>query len=325
MRGSWPGVGRAIVVALAGAASLLAGCGEPSPDPSPSPPPDEVVARVNGAPITASQLERAVAVEGFLGGEKTDDEVLEDLVGEELVAQEAARRGLEVSDSAVEARFDEVAESVGGRDELAGRLKEAGLDEADLRATLRTVLTGELLQDELFSEVKATRAQARRLYDEERDVFTEPAAVRLGDIAVRTEPIAESVLRRIEEGQSFGSAARQFSADPELQASEGMLGWVTLDSIPEPAREVVAGLRAGELSRPVEVGPLWHLFKVFERRPRTVVPFDDVAGQLEEELTRRRRAAALAEWVEEERRTAEVEIETGVAEPTAGPTVEPSP
>ena len=33
-----------------------------------------------------------MAVDGFLGGGKTDGEVLEELVGEELVAQEAARR-----------------------------------------------------------------------------------------------------------------------------------------------------------------------------------------------------------------------------------------
>jgi len=304
---------------LAGPALLLGGCGDPSPDPSPSPTPspDEVIARVNGEPVTASQLERAAAVAGFLGEGQSDDEVLEGLVEEALVAQEAARRGLEVPDDEVEARVAEVVEAVGGEPSLDEQLRAAGLDQDDLRSRLRVVVAGELLQDELFSDVKVTRAQARRFYDQNREAFTEPAAVRLGDIAVRTEAIAESVLVRIEEGQSFESAAGQFSADPELQASRGMLGWVTVASIPEPAREVVEGLRKGEISRPVQVGPLWHLFKVYDRRPQTTVSFDDVAAEIGDELTRRRRSAELADWVEEERQRADVVL--------MAPSVSPSP
>jgi parvulin-like peptidyl-prolyl isomerase len=168
------------------------------------------------------------------------------------------------------------------------------------------VLVGEKVEASKYAGRAATRAEARAYYDENKTLFATPAAVRLGDLAVRREGIALSAIARIEAGQPFDNASRQFSVDPELKANGGMLGWVTVGSLPEPARKAVADLDVGELSAPVQVGGLWHVFKLYGRRVVQTQPFEQVAAVIQRELTRRTRAEALAEWVEQERERADI-------------------
>lgn len=284
------------------------GCGEEPPGPSPSPTPAEVLARVRDEPVTAADVRATQRLAAFSGETLADDEALEQAIREELIAQEAARLDVSVPDAALEERIDSLAAGVGGEDELRAALRDGGLTLAELRTGVAAVLLAEALQDARFAGVRADRAEARRFYDENTALFTIPAEVDLADLAVRTEAAARDVIGRIDGGQSFESAARQFSVDPELRAQGGLLGWVRLDSIPDGAREIIAELPEDELSAPVQVGALWHVFKVLGRRPERVRPFSEVAAELIAELTRRERAAALVAWLGEERQRSGVVV-----------------
>jgi parvulin-like peptidyl-prolyl isomerase len=284
---------------------LLPACGDPEP-PRPSRSPAEVVARVDGAPITSADVRRARDVALFSGTRLDEEQALRQLVGEKLVDREADRLGLTVTDAEVDERLDTVATAAGGMEALEAQLKKAGIGTAELRAAVRSVLVGEKVEASKYADLAATRAEARAYYDENEALFTTPAAVKLGDLAVRREGIARNALARIAAGQPFDNAARQFSVDPELKANSGLLGWVTVGSLPGPARRVVADLAVGELSAPVQVGGLWHVFKLYDRRPARTQPFEQVADVLRRELTRRSRAEALARWVEQERERADI-------------------
>ncbi len=288
--------------------AVAGGCGEEPPGPSPSPSPAEVLVRVRDKPVTAADVRATQRLAAFSGETLDDEEALEQAIREELIAQEAARLDVRVPEAAVDERLDDLAAGVGGEDDLRAALRDGGLTMAELRAGVAAVLLAEALQDARFAGVRAGRVEARRFYDDNAALFTIPAEVDLADLAVRTEAAARDVIGRIEGGQSFESAARQFSVDPELKAQGGLLGWVRLDSIPDGAREVIAELPEDELSAPVQVGALWHVFKVLGRRPERVRPFSEVAAELIAELTRRERAAALAAWLDEERQRSDVVV-----------------
>lgn len=277
------------------------GCGEESRGPSPSPSPAELLARVRDEPVTAADVRATQRLATFSGETLDDDKALEQAIREELIAQEAARLDVSVPKAAVDERLDSLAAGVGGEDELRAALRDGGLTMTELRAGVATVLLAEALQEAKFAAVRVGRTEARRFYEDDAALFTIPAEVELADLAVRTEAAARDVIGRIEAGQSFESAARQFSVDPELKAQGGLLGWVRLDSIPAGARETIAGLPENGLSAPVQLGGLWHVFEVLGRRPERVRPFSQVAAELIAELTRRERAAALAAWLDEER------------------------
>jgi parvulin-like peptidyl-prolyl isomerase len=297
-----------IVLAILLPAAVLSACGDAEP-PRPSPSPAEVVARVDGAPITSADVRRAQDAALFSGTRLDGEQALRQLIGEELVEQEAKRLGLEVTDAEVDERLDTVAAGAGGREALQTQLKKVGVGMAELREAIRSVLVGEKVEAAKYDDLAATRADARAYYDENEALFATPAAVELGDLAVRREGIALNAIARIEAGQPFDNAARQFSVDPELKANGGLLGWVTVGSLPKPVREAVAGLEVGEMSAPVQVGGLWHVFKLYGRRAAQTQPFEQVAAVIQRELTRRSRAEALAQWVERERERADIVTE----------------
>jgi parvulin-like peptidyl-prolyl isomerase len=262
-------------------AGLLAGCGDPAPQPSPTA--GKIVATVNGAPVTRADIQRAKDAALLTGTALDDKQALRQVVGEELVRQEAERLGVSVTKNMVTERVAKVATAAGGLETLKSQLAASGL----------------------------TMAEARAYYDKNLTLFSTPAAVDLGDIAVRTEAIAQSVVDRIAAGQPFESAARQFSADPELKSANGRLGWVQLSSLPAPARKALGRLKVGEMSAPLQVGPMWHIFKLYGRRAASHRPFADVAQVVVNELTRRQRSEALAKWVDQQRKTAEIVLAKG--------------
>jgi parvulin-like peptidyl-prolyl isomerase len=294
------------VAALLLALVLLSACSSGGTSASSSSPSSQVVVTVDGTPASAADLARVRAVSKLTGTELTRPQALKRLVSELLIARETRRLGVNVSAAEVTDRVAQLAKSAGGEKQLRSGLKSAGVTEAQLRAGIRAILLGEKLQDAKFPGLRATTAAARRFYDTNRDLFTTAASVNLGEIVMRTRPIAVSVRDRIAAGQSFESAAGQFSFDPELRAERGRLGWVTMSSLPAGLRKAVAGLKRGQVSDAVKVPPYWNLVKLYARRPASVTPFAKVAAPLRAELTRRKRDAALTSWVKEARATAKV-------------------
>jgi parvulin-like peptidyl-prolyl isomerase len=96
--------------------------------------------------------------------------------------------------------------------------------------------------------------------------------------------------------------------DTQARSEGGLLGWVATASLPPEVRTVLDGVRPGQVSDPVLSFARWQLFKVFARRPAHVTPLADVAASIRDELTRRRRAAALDEWLGRARAQAAVEV-----------------
>lgn len=78
-----------------------------------------------------------------------DTQAVQTLINTELLTQEAANRGIAVSDEDIQARYDEIIEQVGGTEALMTRMTELSLTEEGLRADI----AGELLIQALFAEV----------------------------------------------------------------------------------------------------------------------------------------------------------------------------
>lgn len=174
-----------------------------SADPSPSPDassdsgsdagPDlsgipDVVAEVNGEEVTKDEFVpiyeatfQQAAAQAQMGGQAPDEEALrkqavDDLVDTELLAQEAESRGITVSDDAVDAELETLAEQnqMGSAEELLEAVEKQGLSQEQARAQVETqVMVEQLVADEdgpiepsekelraLYAQVKEQQAQS---------------------------------------------------------------------------------------------------------------------------------------------------------------------
>ncbi|GAA1941400.1 hypothetical protein GCM10009797_38200 [Nocardioides hwasunensis] len=169
-----------------------AASGSPSADASPdasdgadaAPKPDldgipDVVAEVNGEEITKDEFTPVyeasfaqAASQAQMGGEAPDEDALkkstvDDLVDTELLTQEAASRGIEVSDDDVEAELTKLAEQNGMKsgDELLKAVAAQGMDADTARSQVQTqVLVEQLVTDEK-GPIEPTEKELREIYD----------------------------------------------------------------------------------------------------------------------------------------------------------------
>lgn len=270
---------------------------------------DQVVARVDGLEITGADVHTIIAESRLEGRELDRARARERAVRRILVRRAAAREGVTVEAAAVQAGISALNESSGGEAALQSALDAAGLSRDELEAGIAARLLERALADAKFPGVHAEDAAVRSFYRRHAPkLFSTLAQVRLGKITMPGQMIADKVAARLAAGAPFAPTARRFSMDPETRAQGGLLGWVAVFTLPPEVRRVLVGLNAGGVTTPVHSFGRWQLFKLFGRRPARVTPFAEVAAPIRRELTRRRRAAALDDWLTRARERATVEV-----------------
>jgi parvulin-like peptidyl-prolyl isomerase len=293
-----------LVAAASGCGGGSGGGASPSPAASAK---DPVVARVNGRDVHRSDVDLARAEARLVGREDSAQAGLQTAIDGALVTAEAERLGLSADQKEVDRRLAALRDQMGGQKALTAALQKTHMTAEQLRASLEQGVVREALQDKRFPRLKASSAAVRSFYDENRaKLFTTAESLALGALVARNEGIAGNALKRLRQGRPFEEVARQFSTDPELKASGGVMGWVAPSSLPAPLRKAVEKLETGQISPPTKgPGGVW-VFKLLGKRPAAVVPFAKVREQIQQGLDGRKRSAALAAWLERARKDAEV-------------------
>lgn len=217
-------------------------------------------------------------------------EILDNLVNEQLLTQEATAVGIEVDQTQVGQAVDEgirADKERMGAEGFANQLIAEGLTETELRAIYaddlsKDFLRRQLLQREVFSKVSITDAQVERHFEENRErIGKKPRALRVLDLFVRTIPdstIEMTYQRRAIEvrdeivaGLSFEEAARRYSDDTRTAEQGGMLGRFAPGDLGDRSFERVAFTNTiGEVSQPVRTNLGYHLVMVVDRDPNGV-------------------------------------------------------
>ena len=303
MRRTWFLMALAAVLAAVG----LAACGGAGHDGL-SGSSDAVVAHVDGRAVHQSAVDQARAEARFSGVADDAGKAFDAAIDRELVRAEAERLGLAADEAEVASRVTAVSAQLGGDAALKSALQKAAMSASQFRESLRAGVLRAAIQNAHFPHVKAGPGAARRFYERRRaDLFTQPDAVKLGEIVVRNDGIAGNAIKRLRQGRPFEEVSRQFSIDPEIKDAGGMLGWVDPRSLPVTLGKAVARLRVGQISAPVAgPGGTW-IFRVLARRSQRVAPFASVRTQIEDGLTGRRRSAALDKWLATVRKKALIE------------------
>lgn len=233
---------------------------------------DPVVARFQGQVITASQLDR------ILGLYTTE-------------AQRQMNRNPQFKREILKKHVENVL--------LAEKAREKGVDQlADVRERVRILsneaLAQAYLEKEVIGKAEPSEDELKGFYQRHLGEFTQPEAVSLRQILVRspaTAPAeerrkareqAERALQRIEAGEEFATLAAEFTDDPAFKQRGGALGVVTRGKLSPAVEEAAFALKPGEVSRVVETSYGYSILKVDERTRPGPRPFEQVRARVRE-------------------------------------------
>lgn len=235
----------------------LAGCGSKVPAGT--------VATVNGVAISQEELDANFnqfmqMYEAY--GVDTSDEtlqinlrnsLLESLIVQELIVQEAENREITVSDEDVNAYIQSVKDSYGDADAYVKVLEENGYTEASYAEAVREQMVIELFRDDLVNHPEVVDvAKARH-------------------ILVATEEEALDVIAQLDKGADFAALAQDISTDMGSAVDGGDLGYFALngDTTSKMVIEFSDAVRAQEIgvhsSAPVQSQFGYHIILVEDR------------------------------------------------------------
>jgi peptidyl-prolyl cis-trans isomerase C len=208
-------------------------------------------------------------------------DLVEDMVSEELLLQEAKRRGLD--------KLDDVK-----------RLTE----EAD-----KKILVAKLIEQEIDKKLTVTDAEVKTYYDNHTDDFVVPYRLRASHILLRDRAEAESVLNRIKAGELFEELAKKYSMDPTASKG-GDLGYIRKGQLIPEVEEALFALKNGELSDVIQSKFGFHILKVTgEAKPQTK-ELHLVDKEIRDRLTLEKRSQAFNALIERLKKKAGVKMNT---------------
>ena len=228
---------------------LLSSCGNDASNPS-----ADVVARVGDRSITRAEIER-IWLKGSNDSRPSRQDVLQTIIARELLAHEAAKRGLK-----------------DGK-----RVRNQLSYEKSKRATER--LFAQVEQSIFIDEDEVTRIVKARGLDGKREV-------RGQHLMVATEAEADSIYILLQEGADFASLAREHSIDQESRNSGGEMGFWDETVMVGQVSQVLFSTPVGELAPPVaDADGHYHIIRAVDER---VIPYERHAEKIRSVLRHNR-------------------------------------
>jgi len=217
---------------------------------------------VNGQAIAESVLRvYALATEGKNLDELTAEQrgnLVEDLIGVELLRQQAVKEGL--TDS---------------------RALAAQLELQRLQLLARAMATSYLEKN------PATEAELQQLYDENLPRLAS-RQYKARHILLETREEADAVIAELGDGKEFLAVARERASGP-TGPNGGDLGWFTAESMVQPVVDAASAMQVGTYSRePIQTEFGFHVLLLEDSRQQEPPPLADLRTELAGAIERKR-------------------------------------
>jgi parvulin-like peptidyl-prolyl isomerase len=248
-------------------------------------------------------------------------EVLERLIDDELILQQASDLKLTITSEQIDASIDEIKRQNNiDDDQLRAALKGQGMTMAGYRADLkRQLLRFRVLNIAVGSRVTISDEDVKTYYDRHMK-SGENVQVRASHIFVAipegadTSTVAEKqaqaakLLDRAKNGDDFAKLAREFSDDPATRSEGGDLGYFGKDMLPKAIEELVFSMKVGEIRGPVRADRGFHVIKLVDRKTKDAKPLEEVKDDIRAQLRQKEMERQTKTYLTELRKKTLVDI-----------------
>lgn len=277
----------------------------------------EVVAIVNDEKILKSEYDKNLkdieetlkkyygedaleSEEGKTTMENIKKQLLEDMINNVIIEQEAKKRGIEITEDELEKRLDELKTQFGGEQNFEEFLKEQGLSLDDVKKNVTQEMLYSQLLDEATKDVEVTEKEVKEYYDLHKNEFKEsPDEVRARHILVSSEEKAREILKQIKDGSDFAELAKKNSEDPVSAEKGGDLGYFSRGQMVAPFEKAAFELEPGQVSDIVKTDFGYHIIKVEDKKIYPVYEFQKVEDEIRKTLLSNRKNEVFTEKLNE--------------------------
>ena len=245
----------------------------------------EVLATVNGKPITRNQYESYSKQRQQRRPSDPNNRnmqvILEEIINLELALQDGINRGIDKQPDII----------------------------AQIDQQRRAVIAGAAIKQQLASK-PLTDDDLKKIYDEKTSGAGQEFKAR--HILVEDEAKAKELIKKLDGGADFSKLAKENSTGPSGK-SGGDLGWFSAKQMVKPFSDAAARLKKGQYTKtPVKTQFGWHIIMLDDVRESSVPPFEQLKPQIEMFVQNQR----IQQYVQDLRKQAKIDIKV---KPAAAP------
>ncbi len=247
------------------------------PTSTPIPPtatPVPLAAIVNGEGITLAEYQAEVTryqasttITGTILASDTQTIVMDELIGQTLLAQSATENGYIVDDAQIQARISSLEGQLGGAQALQDWQTAHGYTADDFSRSLKRAMAAAWMRDQIVNGVPATAEEVHVL-----------------QILAPSQAEADQAYARLQAGEDFMEVVKDY--DP---LTNGDLGWFPRGYLSDPKIEAAAfALQPGQYSAVIQSAVGYHILYMLER---------DANHTLQPDARRALQEKALQDWL----------------------------
>lgn len=303
-----------VAMLLAAAAALV------TPQPACAQVISQVIASVDGDPITTHDIKAFAAANGITmpppgdpNERNAEKAVLKGIIENKMLDQESKKYADKVEDSQIDQYIQSIEQQNHISDQqFRDQLTQNGLTYDEFRQHARDQLMRmAMLQDEVRSKVTIPQSEVEAYYKAHPDEFqvtkeqlklaqiliAVPANAKPDQIAA-AKAKADKVHAKAVKGEDFGALASQYS-DDDSKSKGGELGYFGPDEILPQIDKAVENLKPGEISPVVRSDFGYHILKLEEHEKPGLQPLDqELTDKIRDKLATEAAKDRFQSWVE---------------------------
>ena len=294
---------------------------------------DRIVAVVNGDIIVLSELrqisrnylDRMSDQFKVAGGDEqlreAERRILDQLIDEKLVNQEADRLAITFSEREVDMGVKDMQNRNGLNDaQFAAALAEEGLTMPKYREQLKSQMKKvRVIDQEIKSRIQVSKEEVDAYYEKHADDFNAEPEVRIQQIRLiippessagevsRIQAQAESILAKIKGGEDFTSLVGLYSQDPTAQAG-GDMGTFKRGELLPAIDEYAFSMKPGEVSPVIRTEGGFHIVKVLARREPAALSEEERRAEVKDVIFSEKAEEDFKVWIAKLRKKAYIEV-----------------
>jgi len=275
----------------------------------------EVLAKVNGQEIYLQEFQNVIqnvslnSNEQIPGNSQSRMSVLEDMIKNILVAQEAEKMEIEVSTKDVRQTVRILEKSFPSKKEFQEALIQEGVyDEEGLYRGIQQQMLIDSIQERLIADVKISDKEIESYIEDNQNQFNFARKLQIYQIIISTENLAVEVYEKLLAGAEFKELAITYSEDEESRRQGGLVGYIEEDLLQPEILYALSDVSKNEIAGPLSINDQYYLVKYDSVIDPQEVDMQEIRQKIADFLVESRRDQIFNQWFDDIRDAAQVKI-----------------
>lgn len=230
-------------------------------------------------------------------------DLLNKLIEDRLILQEAKKNNLKVDESRIKAKIDEIKKRYPSERDFQEVLAKEGLTQADIEARIKEqMLMYQIVDYKVKSTIVINPGEVTDFYEKNIREFNLPEQGEFESMSAKAEKQIQEIYEDLAKDKDFAETAKKHSLEVNKFTAQKNR------ELKEEIERVVFTLKVNEISKPLKVDDNFYIFKLINIIPSRQQSLSEVQDKINGFLFNRKIQEGMAKWIEELKKNAYIKI-----------------